>query len=221
MSRIGSDVFARVPERLQEHIDRYELIGLLSEGEALVANAGFIGLELSYDDAQAATFDTVLFRECVFDNVDFRACTFRDVRFESCRFIRSVMDKGWLNRVDFTGCSAPGLSLLHARLAQVSARDTDLSYANLSEASVDRLRLTGCKLREAAVQRAKLKHVRLDACDLVRLDVYGTPLKGIDLSGCAFAAPVLSQDYRELRGATVSAEQAVALAQLLGVTIAE
>ena len=71
------------------------------------------------------------------------------------------------------------------------------------------------------MQRAKLKHVRLDKTDLTRLDVFGTPLCGIDVSTCAFSAPVLSSDYRELRGAQVSAEQAMDIALLLGVRIAE
>lgn len=220
MPRNGREAFARVPERLQERIDCYELLGILSEGEALIANTAFAALELSHDDMQAATFDTVLFRDCVFDTVDFRGCTFRDVRFESCRFVRCTMDKGWLNRVDFAGCSAPGLSLLQARLAQVSARGTDLSYANLSETSIDGLRLADCRLREAAMQSARLKRVELDECDLARLDIYRTPLKGIDLSTCAFEAPVLSESFRELTGAIISPEQTVTLARLLGVAIA-
>ena len=72
-----------------------------------------------------------------------------------------------------------------------------------------------------ALQRVKLKRVRWDACDLTRIDVFGTPLAGIDVSGCAFAAPVLSGDFHELRGAVVSVEQALDVARLLGVRIAE
>ena len=61
----------------------------------------------------------------------------------------------------------------------------------------------------------------LDACDLTRIDVFRTSLSGIDLSGCTFEAPVLSSDFHELRGTTVSVEQALALAGLLGVRIAD
>lgn len=212
--------FVRMQGEPSAHIDYYELLGLFAEGDELVANAAFEGLELSHDAANGATFDTVIFRNCSFDHVDFRDSTFRDVRFKSCRFISCAMDKAWLNRVDFIGCSAPGLSLMQARLAGVYARDTDFSYTNLSETSIDRLACHGSRLREAALQRAKLKNVSFEDCDLMRLDVFGTPLKGVDFSSCIFQVPVLSQDFHELRGAIVAPEQAVDLVRLLGVEIA-
>lgn len=209
------------PGTALERMGSDELIATFSEGDGYLAHGLADDVELAYECANGATFECIVFRDCLFDRVDFRDCTFRDVRFESCRFIGCAMDKAWLNRVDIKDCSAPGTSFLQARLAQVDIRSSDLSYANLSETSVDRLAVHDCRMREAALQRAKLKHVRLDACDLTRIDVFGTPLAGIDVSSCVFAAPVLSGDYRELRGAVVSAEQAVDLARLLGVRIAE
>lgn len=213
--------FAQVPSALGAHLDAEALLDIFAEGDGLVANTAFAGLELAYDDANETTFDTVSFRSCVFDGVDFAGCTFRDVRFTGCRFIRCTMDRAWLNRCDFEDCSAPGLSLLRARLAGVSWSSCDLSYANLSETSIDRLRAVNTRLTEAALQRARLRHVTLEGCDLVRLDAFGTPLAGLDVSGCLFAAPVVSGDYRELRGLTVNAEQAIALAGLLGVTVTD
>ena len=172
------------------------LASVFSEGDGYATHVLVEDVELAYECANGSTF-------------------------EGCRFIGCAMDRSWLNRVDMRDCSAPGMSLLQARLAQVSALSTDLSYANLSETLIDRLSLGNCKLREAALQRAKLKRVRWDACDLTRIDVFGTPLAGIDVSGCAFAAPVLSGDFHELRGAVVSVEQALDVARLLGVRIAE
>ncbi len=245
-----------------------ELVSVFSEGDGYATHVLVEDVELAYECANGATFEGAVFRSCLFEQVDLRDCTFRDVVFEGCRFIGCAMDRSWLNRVDMRDCSAPGMSLLRARLAQVSAlstdlsfegcrfigcamdrswlnrvdmRDcsapgmsllrarlaqvsalsTDLSYANLSETSIDRLLLRDCKLREAALQRAKLKRVQWDACDLTRIDVFGTPLAGIDVSGCVFTAPVLSGDFRELRGAVVSPEQALDVAQLLRVRIAE
>lgn len=213
--------FAKVPEALGGHIDAEELLDLFAEGDAQVGNTAFVGLELSYEDAGSATFDTVAFRGCTFDGVDFSGCTFRDVRFQGCRFIRCSMDRAWLNRCDMVDCSAPGLSLLQARLAGVAVSSSDLSYANLSECTVDVLCMRAVRLIEAAMQRTRLKRVELDGCDLTRIDVFRTPLAGIDLSTCEFAAPVLSSDFRELRGAKVSVEQALALVGLLGVTVAD
>lgn len=198
--------FAGVSDAIGAHMDVDDLRDVMAEGDGLVANTGFSDLELVWEDAGAATFDTVAFRGCLFEGIDLTGCT---------------MDRTWLNRVDFADCSAPGLSLLQARLSSVSMTSSDLSYANLSETSIDRLRADRTRFTEAALQRARLKRVEFDGCDLTRLDVFGTPLAGIDVSSCDFAAPVLSADFRELRGCTVSPEQALALAELLGVHIAE
>lgn len=188
-----------------------ELLAVFSEGDGYASSVLVDDVELAYECANGATFEGSVFRDCLFEQVDFGDCTFRDVRFEQCRFIGCTMDKGWLNRVDLRDCSAPGLSLLQARLSQVSAAACDLSFANISETSIDHMALRDCRMREAAFQRAKLRHVSLADCDLTRIDV----------STCLFQAPVLSGDHRELRGLVVSPEQALSLATLLGVRIAE
>lgn len=212
--------FARFAAQLARMGDD-ELLAVFSEGDGYASSVLVDDVELAYECANGATFEGSVFRDCLFEQVDFGDCTFRDVRFEQCRFIGCTMDKGWLNRVDLRDCSAPGLSLLQARLSQVSAAACDLSFANISETSIDHMALRDCRMREAAFQRAKLRHVSLADCDLTRIDVFGTSLAGIDVSTCLFQAPVLSGDYRELRGLVVSPEQALSLATLLGVRIAE
>lgn len=188
-----------------------ELIDLFAEGDELVSNTAFEDLDLAYDVANGATFDGVVFRSCEFDSVDWSGSTFRDVVFRGCRFIRCNMEGCWLSRCDFVDCSAPGLNLLKARLSSVSFGSCDLSYANLSEGRIGPMTACDTRLREAAFQGAKLGQIRLDGCDLTRVDV----------SRCTFAAPVVSGDYHELRGLTVNAEQALALSGLLGIQLAD
>lgn len=213
--------FARVNERLGCHMGMDELIDLFAEGDALVSNTAFEELELAYDVANGATFDGIVFRSCVFDGVDWSGSTFRDVVFRGCRFIRCNMEGCWLNRCDFVDCSAPGLNLVKARLSNVSFASCDLSYANLSEGRIGPITACDVRLTEAALQGAKLGQLRLDSCDLTRVDVFKTPLCGVDVSRCTFEAPVVSGDYRELRGLTVNAEQALALSGLLGIQLAD
>ena len=131
------------------------------------------------------------------------------------------MEGCWLNRCDFVDCSAPGLNLVKARLSNVSFASCDLSYANLSEGRIGPITACDVRLTEAALQGAKLGQLRLDSCDLTRVDVFKTPLCGVDVSRCTFEAPVVSGDYRELRGLTVNAEQALALSGLLGIQLAD
>ena len=213
--------FARVNPSIGAHVGLDELIDAFARGDEEVANTRFDDIELVGDCANEAAFDGVVFRSCIFETVDFSRCTFRDVRFETCRFIRCNMERVWLSRCDFVGCSAPGLDLLGARVATVAFTDCDLSYANLSDAKLERVRAVGTRFREVALQRSKLRNVFFDACDLTRVDAFGTPLAGVDVSTCDFAGPVLSSDFHELRGCVMSPEQALALAGLLGVVLAE
>ena len=211
--------FAQVSADIGAHIPMDELIDLFAEADELVCNTSFDELELAYDCANQATFDRVVFKNCVFDSVDFSGCTFRDVLFSGCRFIRCNMERSWLNRCDFRDCSAPGLALVQSRLSSVSIASSDLSYANLSETSLGQVIAHASKFNEVALQRSKLKNIVFDDCELSRLDVFGTSLAGVDLSSCRFEAPVLSGDYHELRGCTVNVEQALALSGLLGIKI--
>ena len=211
--------FAAMAYEPTEPMSYYEVLDIFSEGDGLVEGTLVDGIAFGSEDANGTDFKRCVFRNCLFESTHLVDSTFHDVRFEGCRFINSAMDKTWLNRVDFADCSAPGLSLVQARLAGVSMRGCGLSYANLSAASVERPRLTGTRLREAALQRARLKHVVLKGCDLTHLDVFGTRLAGIDLSSCVFQAPVLSSNLHELRGALISPEQEIDLAALLGVEV--
>ncbi|MDY2777831.1 MAG: pentapeptide repeat-containing protein [Collinsella sp.] len=209
-----------VADRLID-LDAEGLREAVSDGDALVCGKALVDVELVYEDILEATFDTVLFRSCVFEAVDFSRCTFRNVRFEECRFIRCEAERSWFSRCDLVSCSAPGFNMLGSRLDRVLFREVDLSYANMSEVKATQVLMRGSRLAEAAICDARLGHVALDDCDLYRIDIRGTKLSGIDLSSCRFEAPVLTEGYRELSGAIVSAQQALDLSALLGIVIAD
>ncbi len=213
--------FAQVTPELGEHMGREVLLASLAEGEARVRGTAFSGLELDEVSAAGTAFENVAFRGCVFEGVDFSGCTFTDVQFLSCRFISCTMARSWLNRVDFRSCSAPGMSFGKGRLTGVLMADSQFGYCDFSDASVSRLRAAETNLVEANIHLTKLSHVELDGCDLTRATVYRSSLAGVDLSTCDISGIRVSGDFRELRGAVVSAAQAVQLAGLLGVKVKE
>ena len=131
------------------------------------------------------------------------------------------MGRSWLNRCDFRSCSAPGLGFLKSRLTGVSIADSQFGYCDLSEATVEHLTASETNLSEANVYSARLRHVALDRCDLTRATVFRSGLAGMDLSTCEIAGLRVSADLRELRGATVSADQAAQLIGLLGINVKE
>ena len=76
-----------------------------------------------------------------------------------------------------------------------------------------------CDCSDAGFPEAKLKHINWQRLILRQADFFRTPLKGIDLSACDIEGIQLSENAAELRGARVSAEQALQLARRLGVII--
>ncbi|MBM6775176.1 pentapeptide repeat-containing protein [Olsenella profusa] len=213
--------FARVTPNLGQHLGLEGLLDALGTPDARVENTAFAGLELTDASADGTGFENVAFRGCTFDHVDLSGCTFTDVVFSGCRFVGCDMGRSWLNRCDFRGCSAPGLTFLKGRLTGVSVTDSQMGYCDLSEATVDRLVARKSSLAEANVFGTRLRHVTLERCDLTRATFFRASLAGIDLSTCEIAGIRVSSDFHELRGATVSAEQAVQLVGLLGVRVTE
>lgn len=213
--------FAQVRDDLGCHLGQGELLAALSAPDAHVINTAFSGLELSDVAADGTVFENVVFRGCAFERVNLSNCTFTDVLFSGCRFVRCDMGRSWLNRVDFRSCSAPGLSFLKGRLTGVSLVDSQLAYADLSEATVEQLVASEAKLTEASFHATRLRRVSLSSCDLTRATFFHTSLSGVDLSTCDISGLRVSSDLRELRGAVIDPEQATELIGLLGIKIKE
>lgn len=213
--------YAHVSGRMESMLSAEELSDCFAAGEAEVSRGAFRALELIGSDAADATFEQVLFHDCLFEDVDFSNSTLTDVRFENCRFISCRMERCWLNRVDFCSCSAPGLSLLKSRITSAFIDDSQLRYANFSEANVRGLRVRTTNLAESSWHAVVLKSAGFSDCDLTGAEFIRTPLSGINLTSCRIGGLVVSQDYRELRGCVIAPEQAVDLIGLLGVHIAD
>ena len=64
-----------------------------------------------------------------------------------------------------------------------------------------------------------MKKLSLEKVDFSGTDFFLTPLKGIDLSDCAIERIILSDSFRELKGATINSAQAADLIRLLGVKV--
>lgn len=220
MAQTRRRTHARVSEAIGAHVTEQELEERLAEGDAEVALTSFEGLELADVDASGATFSEVVFKHCTFERVDFSQSTFTDVIFSGCRFISCTMERSWLNRVDIRSTSAPGMSLAHGRLTGVGIVDSQLTYADFSEASISDLHVQATALAESVWQAARLKRTTFADCSLTRAEFVGTSLAGIDLSSCEIGGIVVSNTFRELRGLVVSPEQAQVLVGLLGVRIA-
>ena len=92
-----------------------------------------------------------------------------------------------------------------------------MDYANFSMGKLTNVKLSDCSCVHAAFDSLKLKGVALTGCKLMESEWLHTPLKGVDLRGNDLSA--FHIDPVDLRGAVISADQALILAALLGVVI--
>lgn len=94
-----------------------------------------------------------------------------------------------------------------------------MNYSSFADNVWEKTNVTGCKFREASLTGVKMKKVKFDTVDLTKTDLYHTSFKGIDLSSCVLEGNIFSEGLTELKGATVSAMQAVSIVNLLGVKV--
>ena len=94
-----------------------------------------------------------------------------------------------------------------------------MDYLNLARAKAERVSFEGGSLREAALEECTLKHVFFDECDMTRVTVHLTPMKGVDLRTCRLDG--LNIGIPDMRGMVVTPLQAAELARLLGLVIRE
>ena len=81
-----------------------------------------------------------------------------------------------------------------------------------------RMEGTGCPPCSSAPNLTQ-KALLPDDSELIRVNFFKTPLKGVDFTSCRLQAPTLSLGGPELRGAEVTLFQAAELAGQMGVII--
>lgn len=167
----------------------------------------FVDLDLTEAENDGAVFEECTFRRAKFNasvhrnaafvNCTFANCNFYDASFTGCKFVGSRFDRCTHDVMKVEGgnwsfVALPGADLHTASFTDVRMREADLAGARCQGGS-----LRGVDLFGASLHRA----------DLSRCDLRGSDLGGID------------PESVELRGAIITVEQTVAIAQGLGLDV--
>ena len=202
-----------------------------------------------FDEEEEESLDVLLMAEdadisgCVFacetlsgsfGHAEFERCTFRQVSFADTRWARASFDGCTFSSCDFTGahmarsflrdcrlsdCRFTGADFHGSYIERVSFRSCLLGYANLSESKAQHVKFVSSALREASLDHMKAKSLAFEDADLTRAELFGTSLKGCDLSSSTIDGIRISDTFAELKGASVSLEQAPAVLSVLGVRV--
>lgn len=177
---------------------------LLRERHTRVA---FVDVDMTELVNEGSTFE-----ECTFAGVRLNASVHSDAAFTSCTFTRSVLFDARFER-----CKMVGSTFDRCTFDALVVDGGNWGFVDLARADLRSARFTGTRLREADLTGARchggtlrdgdLSGAALAGADLSGCDLRGTDLGGIDPLGV------------DLRRALVTIEQAVVIAEALGVDV--
>lgn len=137
---------------------------------------------------------------------------FADVEFAQVDLSNATVEVGTARRVTWERCRAVGLQLTLNQAEDFYLDDCRLDYATIEVRRVKGLLvLQGCSLREAVIS-GDLSNVLLLDCDLTGAEFAARRAEGCDLRGSELGG---ARGFVSLRGAKISAEQAVSVAKVL------
>ena len=144
-----------------------------------------------------ARFNVAQLESTAFLNCTFSGCSFYDARLKDCKLVGSTFDGCTFDVMQVTGgnwsfVGLPGADLRSAAFTRVQMREADLNGARCDGAALRDVDLSGASLRGAT---------------LARCDLRGSDLSAVDPRGV------------ELRGAVITIDQAIIVAQALGLDV--
>lgn len=186
------------------------------DAEGAAVNGGACeGVTFVDCDLSEITTAGVVFTGCTFRGVRFNASRHRTTAFVGCTFTACVFFD-----TTFEDCKLTGSTFERCRFELMTALGGDWSFTTLRSADLDGVRMERVRLREADLGGARcrdamLRHLDLSAADLSGADLAGADLRGSDLGGVAG----LELATTVLRGARVTIDQAVVIAESFGLDV--
>jgi len=185
----------------------YEVCDVTFSGE------GFFG------EAAHFVFRGVTFERCRLSEAVLRGCSFTGCTFRSCDVSGARMDDSFISHATLSSLKGLGTTLTRAVMRDVKIEDCTFRYASFDGAKWDHAQIRDTSVQEASLSGMRLRETSLSACDLRRAVIFRTSMDKMDLRSCQLDGIVLSEDLRELRGATVEEFQAAALLRALGIRV--
>lgn len=161
----------------------------------------------------------VLFKNVVFNDIHWPFTKITDTIFENCDLSNVDFSQCFMDRVRLTNCKLVGIDMTEAFLRNVVFDDCNAAYSVLRYSNCKKVNFHNSSFAEADLYSVSLIDVNFVHCNLDKVQFSGTKLAGIDLSTCEFYQLGLTAD--NLRGCIIAPEQAIALANILGVVIKE
>lgn len=169
-------------------------------------------------DFSRLELESVRFTNCRLIGCGLSGCVFKQVSFEKCDLSNLLWKGGYFRDVTFADCKGDGSDFSQSSMINTVIEGGTYHYGIFSSTLWENSEIRNTEFRDSFFSEAKFKKIRFDLVDLTRSDFFKTVLKGIDLSTCVIDGIMVSDTFREIKGVRLNAEQAVVIAQMLGVT---
>lgn len=206
----------RQPPDLPSAIDDLAVLTEIAPGET-VNESHVVGIDLS-----GRKLSSLSVKCSILEGVSFTGCVipsprFRDVRLIQCDLSNATLRGFEATRVEFIDCRLTGMITIECRWQDVLIENCDGRYAQLNDGKFQTCEIKGCNFSEADFRSADLEGTIFSRAILNRADLSKSKLRGADLRGAEIVGIIVGPE--EVRGAIVSATQAMDLARLLGLVI--
>ena len=207
----------REPERPDEDASQ-TFPDLELSDDALYQNLRVDDLERESQRAEGVSFERVLLQRASFKDSKLIRASLYDTTLVMPNLSGCIFEGLIGERIVIQEARALGARLSGAVLDDLRVTGGDWRYALFLESRFKSSVFEGVNLREASFQGANLSGLRFIGCDLSRADFRDARLNGTDFRGSRIEGLLVHE--KNLRGATISPEQAIDLVHLLGVTVA-
>lgn len=179
----------------------------------------FAGIRCEGGDFSHMRFSGVKFRNCHFWNCFFSHGEFADVVFESCDLSGCNFDDGYMERTAFYSCKGVGAKLTGMVLRHFSMEECNFDDVNFDSSRLEQVQFLRTRFNNGNLSACRCNQVFWSEAELKNVSFFKTSLRGMDFSDSEITGIVVSDDNRELSGATVDLYQAAELAKKMGVII--
>ncbi|HEU5102790.1 MAG TPA: pentapeptide repeat-containing protein [Roseiflexaceae bacterium] len=206
------------PPQLPDQLAEASQLDPLAD-QASYARQALLDCDFSSQQADDVLFEQVVCTRVSFNQGQLTLAQLFDARLDSCDLAGAEWSKAHLRRVELGACRLVGLRLSDSSLDEVLITRSNAELARFWSCAFKAARFDHCVLREASFDGSDLSGVVFRDCDLGGADLRNTKLKGADLRGSTLTG--VRVGIKELQGAIVTANQAIQLVGLLGVTVRE
>ncbi len=177
----------------------------------------FSNEEMENVDIVRADFYGCTFSECRLSGWNLEEIHFSDCVFRGCDLSNLRMEGGGFHRVEFQNCRLMGASFSGTVFDDVLISGCGARYGNFSEARFRSCRFRNTDVSEGSFGGSQFQKSAVENCRFRSTEFFHAGIAGLDFSSCSLEGAVFA--VSDVKGITVSAEQAVELSKLLGIRV--